>query len=281
MKRKKILILLVAVLASVCTSTVFGQDKVYKVGDTVYVNAFYGGCVRATVLVTDPAYEVRIHEGTYKDRNIFYNANRIGECKQTPAQNNQNNQNNAEPDNEPVENTGSLKAGDRVDVYNSDKTGINRGTIVDVEGSQYTIRYDGCDEEKTVAVNQMFVRPAATAASDHADIKYLIGKWAMSSVGISDWQVAWGKAPGIQINSDGSYVWYQDGGKPPVKGKWSPHAKIETARYGSERHNGIIIKDAKGAQWKMYKVKSLRDEQDRVNIFQMCQAITQTGTRIR
>ncbi|HVE55331.1 MAG TPA: hypothetical protein VNB22_00780 [Pyrinomonadaceae bacterium] len=267
----------------------FAQDKTdFKVGDTIYVNAFSGGCVKATVRQTDPKYSVHIEEGTYKDRDTFYNADRLGECRQAAPQNNQTqgNQNTDKPDDNRTPNGGNFKTGMRVDVYLSDnKEGKNRGTIIEINGSQYKVHYDGCSEKYDVWENSMFVRPAATISADNAEIKFLVGKWSMTSVAVngnaSGTIAAWGKSPGIQINADGTYVWYQDGGRPPVKGKWTTHAKIEGARYGTETENGIIIKDAKGAQWKMYRRKSTIDNFDHINIRSMCESLTQMGTRVK
>lgn len=268
----------------------FAQDKTdLKVGDTIYVNAFYAGCVKAKVTQTDPKYSVRIEEGTYKDRETFYNANRVGECKQAAQQQNnqaQENQNADKTDTNQPPNGGNLKVGDRVDVYLSDnKEGKNRGTIVEANGSQYKVHYDGCNEKSDVWENATFVRPAATISADNAQIKFLVGKWSMTSVAVnsdaSGTIAAWGKSSGIQINADGTYVWYQDGGKPPVKGKWTTHAKIEGARYGTETENGIIIKDAKGTQWKVYRRKSTIDNADHITIRSMCESLTQMGTRVK
>jgi hypothetical protein len=103
----------------------------------------------------------------------------------------------------------------------------------------------------------------------------------MTTVGISSTAIAWGKSPGIQINGDGTYLWFQSGGKPPVTGKWSPHAKIEGARYGTETENGIIIKDTTGAEWKMYRRKSTLDNDDHITIRLLCVGRTQMGTRTR
>jgi hypothetical protein len=67
----------------------------------------------------------------------------------------------------------------------------------------------------------------------------------------------------------------------PFKGKWSPHAKIVGTRNGTETENGIIIKDAKGAEWKMYRRKSTLDNDDHITIRLMCSGETQMGTRTR
>ena len=103
----------------------------------------------------------------------------------------------------------------------------------------------------------------------------------MTTVGVSSAAIAWSKSPGIQINSDGTYIWYQDGGKPPVRGKWLTHAKIVGTREGTETENGIIIKDAMGAQWKMYRRKSTLDNDDHITIRSMCESQTEMGTRAK
>jgi hypothetical protein len=271
-------LLLSGVLAS------FAQDKTdFKIGDTIYVNAFSGGCVKAKVTQIDPKYSVHIEEGTYKDRDTFYNVSRINECKQAAPPDNQTPD---KPDTNRQPNGANFKVGDRVDVYLSDnKEGKNRGTIIEVNGSQYKVHYDGCGEKYDVWENATFVRRAAEISADNAEIKFLVGKWSMTSVAVngdaSGTIAAWGRSPGIQINPDGTYIWYQDGGKPPVKGKWSTHAKIEGARYGTETENGIVIKDAKGTQWKMYRRKSTIDNADHVTIRSMCESLTQMGTRVR
>ena len=273
-------------LLLVNASTSFAQgDTAFNVGDTIYVNAFYGGCVKATITQTDPKYSVHILEGSYKDRDTFYNANRIKECPQISQKDEQtpNNQTSDEADNkQPMQKPGSFKVGDRVDVYLSgNQEGKNRGTILETNGSQYKVRYDGCSEKYDVWENFALVHPAAKISADNAEIKFLTGKWSMTTVGISSMAIAWGKSPGIQINGDGTYLWFQSGGKPPVKGKWSPHAKIEGARFGTETANGIIIKDTKGAEWKMYRRKSTLDNDDHITIRLLCSGETQMGTRTR
>ena len=274
------LLFAISFLLGINAATCFAQDKIdFKIGEAIYVNIYSGGCVKATVKGIEPKYYVHVEEGMYKGTDTFYNASRLGECKQTPAQANQNND---KPNTVETVNAGNLKVGDRVDVYLSDnKEGKNRGTILEINGSQYKIHYDGCSEKYDVAENSMFVRPAATIAADNAEIKFFIGKWGMTTVGFSSAAIAWGKSPGIQVNGDGSYVWYQEDGKPLVRGKWLPHAKIEGARFGTETQNGIIITDAQSAQWKMYRRKSTRDSDDHITIQLMCSGETHMGTRVR
>lgn len=284
MKRQTILLSAILIIIGT-TFSVFGQTD-FKVGDTVYVNAFYAGCVKATVKGVDPKYSVHLEEGGYKDRDTFYNAGRMGECPQKAPEPKNKQANNPptnvqQPINEPLNNA-DLKVGDHVDVYlTGGKEGKNRGTIIEVNGNQYKVRYDGCAEKDDVWENSTLAHPAATISNNDAQIKFLIGKWTMTTVGISDAAIAWGKSPGIQINADGTYIWYQDGGKPPVKGKWRTHAKIEGARFGTETENGILIYDANGSGWKMYRRKSTLDNADHITIRMMCQGTTKMGSRAK
>jgi hypothetical protein len=275
----------------VSTAVSFGQDKSdFKVGDTIYVNAFSAGCVKATVTQTDPKYSVHILEGSYKDRDTFYNVNRIAECPQISGQDKKM------PDEvvkkPPTQMLGNLKVGDRVDVYlTGNQEGKNRGTILEINGSQYKVHYDGCSEKADVWENFTLVHPAATISADAPEIKFLTGAWLMFTPGYPTTVVrgnnvyreygTGAKSPPLQINGDGTYIWYFDYGKPPVKGRWMPHAKIEGARYGTETANGIIIKDPKGGEWKVYQRKSTTDNEDHITARTMCSGETIMGTRIK
>lgn len=283
--RKIIRLLTTIFLLGISAAETNAQE--FKIGDTIYVNAFYAGCVRATVKGIDPKYSVHIEEGGYKDRDTFYSAGRIGECPQKAAepkneQTNDDQTRNPQPTKNQPANNGNPKVGDRVDVYLSGGVeGKNRGTIIEINGGQIKVRYDGCAEKDDVWENAALTRSAATISKDDPQIKFLFGKWSMTTVGISDAVIAWGKSPGIQINSDGTYVWYQQAGKPPVKGKWTTHAAIEGARFGTETENGILLTDANGYEWKMYRRKSTSDNADHITIRMMCQGTTQIGTRVR
>jgi hypothetical protein len=284
--KKAVQILIASGLILAATSVSLSQEKTdYKVGDTIYVNAFYGGCVKATIKEVRPndysKYIVRIEAGKNKGQDTTYTEDRLKECKNLPVQINQTAGGPGDVPNQPA---GTLKAGDRVDVYLSDNTeGKNRGTIVGVEGGRYKVHYDGCKDYWDEWVNAPRVRPAASISADAAEIKFFTGRWAMLSLAISDTRgYVWGStSPGIQINGDHTYVWNQGAGKPAVKGTWVPHAKIQGARTGTEVEDGIIIKDAKGAEWKMYRRRSTSDNNDHITISTMCSRETQTGTRVQ
>ena len=177
---------------------------------------------------------------------------------------------------------GPLKVGDRVDVYlMGGGEGKNRGTILEINGNKIKVHPDGCaaywDRDQEVSL----VRPAATISNTDPEIKFLIGKWSMTVVGVSSAATAWGKTAGIQINSDGSFVWYQDGGRSPVKGRWESHAKIPNTKFGTEVLSGILIKDAKGQLWKITKRISPLDKGDHITATLMCSGENEIGTRAR
>src|SRR3982751_3325122 len=173
-------------------------------------------------------------------------------------------------------NTGaSSNVGDRVDViYDYAKDKGTRGTIIEVSGARYKVHYDGCDSRRDAFVDREALHPAATISADAADIKFLMGKWAMFTPSYPNTIVKGNsvyreygmgaKAPPLQINADGTYVWFFDYGAPPVKGKWTTHAKIEGTKYGTEVWNGVIIKDPKGGLWKVYRWKLEGDAEERI-----------------
>lgn len=277
MQRNFGLIPVTVILICVCASMSFAQTD-YKVGDTIYVNAFNAGCVKATVKQTDPKYYVHIEEGSYKDKETFYNASRIADCPQKTVET----QNQLPEKKQPANNQGNMKVGDRVDVYLSgNQEGKNRGTIIDLGDNQVKVRYDGCSEKQDVWENFVLVHPETIISAEDPEIKFFKGKWSMTTVGMSSEAIAWGKSAGIQINSDGTYLWYQDGGKPPVKGKWQAHAKIDGTRFGTEKQNGILISDAKGYTWKIYRRRSTIDNDDHITAQLMCSGETKMGTRVR
>jgi hypothetical protein len=285
MLHKPTVLLLTGVLLLACALTSLAQDKTdLKIGDTVYVNASYGGCVKATVTrirESEPVYKYVLHieEGTYKGQDTITNIDRVRDCGAAPAQKGQTADQLAGA---PAQNPGAFKVGDLVDVYLSDgKTGKSRGMIIEIGDHKYKVHYDGCKDYWDEWVNEPLVRPAATISADAPEIKFLVGRWGLTTVGLSSVAVAWGKSPGVQINGDGTYIWYQGEGKAPVRGKWAPHAKIESARNGTETKDGLIVKDATGGEWKVYRRKALTDNEDHITVERMCSGETKMGTRVR
>lgn len=190
-------------------------------------------------------------------------------------------------------NGGTFNVGDRVDVipvYSKDKG--SRGTIIGIGANgQYKVHRDGCGEHWDAFVDREELHPATTISKADPEIKFLIGKWAMFTPSypntITNGNTIYreygmgAKAPPLEINSDGTYVWYFDYGKPPVKGEWTPHAKIEATKYGTEVWNGVIIKDPKGGEWKVHRWKPEGDNDDRITAQTMCSGMTVDGRRIQ
>lgn len=186
----------------------------------------------------------------------------------------------------------AFKIGDRVDVWaanNRDKAA--RGTIIENTGGRYKVHYDGCEAYKDVFVEREELHPIATISADAPDIRFLIGAWKMFKPGSSNTVVQGNtvyreyglgaKVPPLRINADGTYVWYDEFNQPPVKGTWTPDAKIEGAKYWTNFANGVVIKDSKGGQWKVYRWKLEGDNEDRITVKTLCAGAALDGTRIR
>jgi hypothetical protein len=182
-------------------------------------------------------------------------------------------------DGEPVQTQGgnTLRTGDRVDTYYDQQRGRRRGTVAEVGNGKYKVTY-GCpnfgDEWKESAL----VKPAATISNDAPEIRFLLGKWSLTTVGASDLAIAWGKSPGIQVNVDGTLIWYQGQGIPPLRSTWITDAKVP----GSQDADGIIFRDTGGILWKIDRWTFKGDTAERMEVYQVCyQAISKTGRRMK
>ncbi len=173
-----------------------------------------------------------------------------------------------------------FKVGDYVDTFYGEKQGKGRGTVIEAGDGKYKVHYVGCKAYWDEWVDRTLVQSAATISVNAPEIRFLVGKWSMTTVGISSRAIAWGKSNDILINGDGSYTWYQSGGKPAVKGEWTGDPKVEGAKDGTSKIDGIRVKDAQGREWKLYR-RIVGDNQDKVTIHQMCEGITDIGTRSR
>ncbi len=182
---------------------------------------------------------------------------------------------------------GAFKVGDRVDHLEGKNA---RGTIVAVSGHDFKVHYDGCKPHWDQVVDGARLHPAATLSASDPAIRFLTGNWAMFTPSYPNTVIRGnniyreygmgGKAPPLQIKADGTYVWYFDFGKPPIKGQWVTHPKVEGATTGTEKWDGLVIKDPTGQEWKVYKwVKP--DKSEGIVAHQMCSGMTMTGSRIK
>lgn len=174
-----------------------------------------------------------------------------------------------------------------VDLYYADGNPHARGWVKEVlpEG-RYKIALYGCEAYRDQVVDWSQVKPATTIPATAPEITSVFGNWAMFvysypntyTDGRNVYRVygTGAKAPPLQINANGTYTWYDEFNKPPVKGKWTIDAALPGATMGTEKENGIIIRDSRGQLWKVYK-----DRADHIEARVMCSGLTQGGTRLK
>ena len=176
---------------------------------------------------------------------------------------------------------GAFKAGDRVDTFYNQKQGHNRGTVIDVGDRKYKVHYRGCSTAFDEWVDASLVQPPASISSNAVEITYLFGRWRTTTVAVGGNYAVWGSSPGIQINQDGTYVWFQPDRKPSVKGKWETDAKVPGLVEGTPKFDGVIVKDGDGIEWKAFKWNIKGDLQDHIEIDRLCLGMSEVGTRVR
>jgi len=174
----------------------------------------------------------------------------------------------------------------RVDLLYPDGSAHTRGMITAIKADgRYEVTIDGCSAKWTEIVDWSQVRLAPTISTTHPDISAVIGKWAMFTPSYpntvtrgNDVYRQYGsgaKAPPLLINANGTYVWYNEFNKPPIKGPWFADAKVEGLTSGIESFNGILIFDA------TFYYKVYRDRPDHIVCERLCWGTTDLGTRIK
>ena len=256
MKQKTTLIIFTSVLLFIGASNFFAQNRqLWKVGDKVEILNLSKEWMPGTIIGTvdwDGKLMYRVQLDDANAPVVYFNHTpasdiRARDGKQT-SENPADNQRAGE--NPKQQNGGAFKLGDRVDTFYDENHGHNRGTIIEVGDRKYKVHYTGCTKTFDEWVDASLVRPPATISADAPEIKFLFGKWRLTEVAVGKNFAAWGQAPGIQINTDGTYIWYQEAGKPPVKGKWVTDAKMPKLNEGTPKFDGVIVKDSGGQEWK-------------------------------
>ena len=166
-----------------------------------------------------------------------------------------------------------------VDTFYDQNRGHNRGTIIEAGDRRYKVHYTGCAKTWDEWVDSSLVQPPATIAADAPEIKYLFGRWRLTEVAVGGNFVAWGQAPGIQINADGTYIWYQGARQPAVTGKWVTDAKMPKLNEGTPKFDGIIVKDEVGQEWKAFHWIVKGETKDLIEIDRMCLGLSKVGSR--
>lgn len=279
-------IFLASVLLLVSASISFAQSQAqWKVGDKVEILNLSKEWVPGTVIGTvdsDGKLMYRVQLDDPNAPSVYFNHTPASDIR---ARGNQNAENPTQkPDDgnpQMTRNGGAFTVGDRVDTFYDEKRGHNRGTVIEVGNRKYKVHYNGCTKTFDEWVDASLVRPAATISADAPEIKFLSGRWRTTVAAVGGNYMVWGKTPGIQINADGSYLWYQSDGKPPVKGRWTTDAKVPGLVEGTPKFDGIIVKDAEGNEWKAFKWTVKDDTQDGIEIDRMCLGLSEVGTRVR
>jgi hypothetical protein len=285
MKQKINLILLLSLLILAGTFNSLAQNAPqWKVGDKVEVKNMSGEWVRATVLeVVDwrnygRGFAYRIETEDKNAPNTLWNA---------PADSVRAREDRKKEDNlpadiaaaQPQNLNGEFKLGDLVDTLYDPGHGHNRGTIIETGDRKYKVHYTGCEKAFDEWVDASLVRPPATISADAPEIKFLFGKWRLTTVAIGGNNVVWGSSPGIQINADGSYIWYENSTDKPTKGKWRTDAKVPKLNEGTQKFDGLIVRDSEGHEWKAFRWRPTGETKDLIEIDRMCSGLSEVGSR--
>jgi hypothetical protein len=181
---------------------------------------------------------------------------------------------------------GKLALHSRVDVYYPDGTARARATIAEVIKDKYKVHYDGCSSQDDQVIDMSLVKPAPVLPDSANEVASLMGKWIMFTSGypssheeqrkLLNEYLSGIKEPPLLINSDGSFVWYYQYGKPAYKGKWMTDAKVPGTDRGIQSLNGIIIIDPDDHWYKLHP-----DINGHMVAEQLCMGNTFMGSRIK
>jgi hypothetical protein len=177
--------------------------------------------------------------------------------------------------------------GTHVDAFYNDHTPHGKATVIADKGNgRYRIHFDGCGNHFDDDVDWSQLAPVSTVSNTHPDITGVFGKWAMFVYSYPNTVISGNnvyreygpgaKAPPLQINANGTYIWYDEYNKPPVKGNWATDAKIQGLTMGTDSYNGILVTDSHGITWKIHL-----DRPDHIEARKLCSGETEGGSRLK
>lgn len=280
--KKTILSVLLALMMLVVFNFVAVAQAQWKVGDKVEIPNLSKEWKPGTiigVLNEGGTLYYRVQLDDPNSQNVYFNHTlpsdvraREGQTPKKPADD--------LPDTvRPAMPVGAFAVGDQVDTFYDLNRGHNRGTIIETGNRRYKVHYTGCTKTWDEWVDSSLVQAPATISPNAPEIKYLFGKWRLTEVAVGGNFVAWGKAPGLQINADGTYIWFQGAGAAPIKGKWITDAKVPKLNEGTPKFDGVIVKDEVGQEWKAFHWIVKGDTKDHIEIDRMCLGLSQVGSR--
>jgi hypothetical protein len=271
---------LLAVLFACLANSGFSQGQQFKVGDKVEILDLTHKWVSGTVIgvLNEGGFYYRVKLDDENASTVYFN-HVVPASIRARAEQNANNAGNQNV--KPAIVTGggaAAPAAGLVDVYYNATQGWNRGKIVGSNGNRVTVRFIGCDRDEIVDRSQ--IHSPAEVAKNAPAISFLFARWALTKVGTSSFNTAWGKADGIQINADGTYIWDQGAGKQPVRGSWVTDAKVPSTDNGTQFYDGVLVKDAQGRDWKVFKW-TVKGYPDGIEAQRMCSGEAVVGSRAK
>lgn len=283
MRQKMLLMIFTLILLFASISYSFAQNATqWKVGDKVEILNLSKEWVPGTIIGTVDwngtlMYRVKLDDDNAP--NVYFNHTPVSDIRARGGQKQAANQQTDDP---PMQNAdGAFKIGDTVDTLYDPNHGHNRGTIIETGDRKYKVHYTGCEKTFDDWVDASLVRPPAKISADAPEITYLFGKWRLTTAAVGYNYMVWGSSPGIQINADGSYLWYEDTAHPPTRGKWRTDAKVPKLNEGTQKYDGIIVKDSEGKEWKAFRWRPEGATKDLIEIDRMCSGLSEVGSRFQ
>lgn len=265
-------------------SGLFAQGaKQWNVGDKVEILNLTKEWVPGTIIGTVDwggklMYRVQLDDPNAST--VYFNHTPAADIRSRGDQNGGDPRPGVRPVDDPAPNPGNGAGGGKVDVYYNATMGKNRGVITETKGNKVKIHYPGCTPVWDEWVDRGLIHAAATISATAAPISFLFARWTLTKVGLSATATAWGKAEGIEINADRTYIWYQGGARAPVRGSWVTDARVPGADSGTQFFDGVLIKDALGQEWKVFKW-SVKGYPDGIEVQRMCSGEVIVGSRSR
>lgn len=163
-----------------------------------------------------------------------------------------------------------------VDVFNKDGSIRGRGKIIEVGGSKYKIRFDGCDERKDVTVDTSLTKRAYEIQKTDSSLSPIFGTWDLRRYDYPKDFVPNTKEPPLTIQAGGLVIWNDAYGKPGVISNWYQYAKLPGAAEGADAHNCVVIMDRYQQFYRAYV-----DTNGKLRIQRFCSDQTIEGTRLQ
>lgn len=282
MKKKFTLIVFTGILILSAALVTFAQDVQWNVGDKVEILNLSKEWSPGTIIGTVDWNGTLMYRVKLDDENastVYFNHTPVSDIRPRGGVNQPLSNNQQQNDIQPQNFGGAFQIGDTVDTFYDRNRGHNRGVILEVGDRRFKVHYAGCEKTFDEWVDASLVQPPATISTDAPEITFLSGKWRLTTVAVGGNYAVWGSSPGIQINADGTYVWYENSTNKPTRGRWRTDAKVPKLNEGTQKFDGIIVKDSAGNEWKAFRWRPAGETKDLIEIDRMCSGLSEVGSR--